>query len=61
MNFTFKEWKMIAQAVEVWRGDCEKHLKECKPSDEKYSNYQIFLRQIVALKALEDKIENSVI
>lgn len=61
MNFTFAEWKMIAQAVRHWKEDSEKILQECKPNDERLSMYQIYLRQSKELATLENKIESSII
>lgn len=61
MNFTFSEWKLIAQAVKIWKENSESILKDCKPSDDPLSLYQIYLKQVTKLNNLEEKIENSVI
>ncbi len=61
MEFTFSEWKLIAQDVTIWKENSENILKECKPSDDKYSTYQIYLHQVNKLRNLENKIENSII
>lgn len=61
MHFTFDEWNLIRQAVRNWKENSEDILKECKPSNERTSVYQIYKNQVIQLTALEDKIRNSVI
>lgn len=59
MKFTFNEWKKIQHALEVAKRVYENQMDDCKPSDEEYSQYQIFKRQAEEMSVFLDRISNA--
>lgn len=59
MKFTLKEWNFIKHCIECAGRDFEKDMLESKPSDNEYSSYQIYKRQMEQAHALAAKIENA--
>ena len=59
MKFTFTEWKFIQHCIECAEREFEKMMRDSKPSDEEFSNYQIFKRQTEEASALVGKIKNA--
>ena len=59
MKFTFNEWQSILHDLEVARDEYVKTMNECKSSDEEYSMYQIFKRQIEQTNEFINRIKNT--
>ena len=59
MKFTLKEWNFIQHCLECAGREFEKDMQESKVSDQKYSSYQIFKRQMEQANALAKRIENA--
>lgn len=59
MKFTFNEWKFIQHCIECAGREFERIMRDSKPSDEEFSNYQIFKRQMEEAAALVEKITNA--
>lgn len=61
MNFTFNEWASIKHDLEVAAGVYEKQIETLKPSEEQYSLYQIYTRQLASTLERIARIENAVL
>lgn len=59
MKFNIQEWSFIRLCIEVAQRDFEKQIVTSKQSDEQYSSYQIFLRQVLECSTLIEKINNT--
>lgn len=59
LQFTVTELNKIAHALEVATREYEDQMNTSKVSDEPYSSYQIFKRQIKDASILRDRILNT--
>ena len=59
MSITFNEWKTILHCLGVAEREFEKLMMESKPSEDKWSCFQIFNGQAEEARALINKIENT--
>lgn len=61
MEFTFKEWQFIHYCLETAKREYEQQMNNSNVSDEEYSTYQIFRRQIDRAQSIIDRIDNAVL